>query len=298
MALWQGILIMIVRAMECSTAKNLQRYAQRPGQHRPYLNLLGVVMKICAGPMDALAYSIAPQMTLAPFCMALGLSFDFLAAERVHGDQVGTRHALGGLLVVAGTVICLSTGAVSSEEDRLPPTTAMLMTYALVVILVLSVPITVIRSFSAIGTPSDGVAHAVLGGTLGSSTLVAGKLLIAELRSPEATLLSICCCVAIVAIVVPAHLFVLNRAYGRVPLVFLSPCQGALGLLVNIATGYFLYSEAPVLPYAFCFGVFCLIGAVAVLIPRQRKTCQADEAVAHAMVQSYSKLGKEVSNTV
>ena len=46
------------------------------------------------------------------------------------------------------------------------------------------------------------------------------------------------------AFVAPAHLYVLNRSYGRHSLVVMSPSLGAGALLSNVLTGYLLYGEA------------------------------------------------------
>jgi len=295
MALWQGIALMVIRAIESSLGKNLQRYAKRPGRYNPTLNILGVLLKVLAGPMDAIAYNIAPQSTLAPFGMFLGLLLDFGVAKRVHGDAVDRRDIAAAVLIVAGTVLCLANGAVKNDGPSSVPTLGMLGTYAVCISAVVAMPFFAVVKLrhSSVGQ-ADALAHAALGGILGSMTLVAGKLLIPALTAHDETWLTIALKVAVVGLVVPLHLYVLNRGFGRHSLVFLSPAQGALGLLANVTTGFCLYSEVPVAPMWFGLGVALLLAGVLVLCMKKAHTKSADGASAAAVsvefVQAYGQL--------
>lgn len=282
---------MFARAAESSLGKNLQRYANRQGRSLPMLNLLGVALKVLCGPMDTLAYSIGPQTTLAPLGMSLGLLFDFFTAPFVHGDAVPARNIVAAILVVAGTAVCLLNGATGEGGPGVSPSLEMLAKYAALVTAVCALPLAVILSMRKRICQVDAIAHAALGGILGSMTLVAGKVLIATLRAPNSTLSAIAGYGLVVAAVVPAHLYVLNRSFGRYSLVLLSPASGALGLLANVTTGFVLYCEVPVSAPRFLAGIALLCAGVLVLCTKQqlaKTSSKISEAVAQDIHDSYA----------
>merc|ERR1711974_3838 len=160
-----------------------------------------------------------------------------------------------------------------------------------VVSIVCSVPLCTVLAMRSRVCHLDAVAHAALGGILGSMTLVAGKLLVADLRAQDATFLSLFGYSLVCMMVVPAHLYVLNRSFGRYSLVILSPASGALGLLANITTGFSLYNEVPVSASRFLTGVALLCSGVLVLCTKQpARADKVSEAVARDLHDAYSNL--------
>merc|ERR1712232_1207772 len=85
-----------------------------------------------------------------------------------------------------------------------------------------------------VGGTCDALAQALLAGLLGSTTVVATKILSAALIASDATSLSIVVSVVPLATLAPLHIYVMNRGFGRHPLVFLSPVMGASGLLSKV----------------------------------------------------------------
>mmetsp|Transcript_68938 Transcript_68938/g.175202 ORF Transcript_68938/g.175202 Transcript_68938/m.175202 type:complete len:179 (-) Transcript_68938:58-594(-) len=136
-----------------------------------------------------------------------------------------------------------------------------------------AIPACAVVKLRNVAGQADALAHAALGGILGSMTLVAGKTLISRLQAPDFTVLSVIPYCIVAALVCPLHLFVLNRGFGRHSLVFLSPAQGALGLLANVTTGFCLYSEVPVSTLGFCLGVALLLMGVVVLCSKKQVKC-------------------------
>lgn len=288
MTLWQGVLLMVIRALESSVAKNIQRWAQRPEKPRPVVNILGVLLKVCTGPMDAIAYSLAPQLTLAPFGMTLGLVFDFVAARRLHGDAVTARDIFAGVLVVTGTAICLVNGAEDESGVRQPPSLDLLMRYTATVSMMTAMLLSaIVRLQDTRGSP-DALAHAALGALLGSMTLVAGKVLIAHIVQPSRSLVGTLCYGMAAVVTVPLHLYILNRGFGRHSLVFLSPVSGALQLICNVTTGLMLYCEVPMAPHWFSCGIVLLIGGVAMFCLKTKASTR--DVVFAGMMSPYARL--------
>eukprot|EP00411_Alexandrium_monilatum_P009247 CAMPEP_0175328300 /NCGR_PEP_ID=MMETSP0093-20121207/75480_1 /TAXON_ID=311494 /ORGANISM="Alexandrium monilatum, Strain CCMP3105" /LENGTH=248 /DNA_ID=CAMNT_0016625337 /DNA_START=52 /DNA_END=798 /DNA_ORIENTATION=- len=237
MALWHGVLLMVFRSAATSLAENLQRFAQRPERPQFVLNAVGVLLQVVSAPMDAIAYTVAPQSTLAP---------------------------------VSCAVSCMMHGAPSEDSSRSEPSTAAFASYVVCATLACSILAGMLVALREVRGSSDALVNAVLGGILGSMTVVAGKVVRAAFTAPSAGFLSIVSTCLPTTVLVLVHLFVLNRGYGRHPLVFMSPVGGAAGLIANVAAGRFLYSEVPVAPLRFvsavgllCVGVllFCLRGA-------------------------------------
>mmetsp|Transcript_41285 Transcript_41285/g.113854 ORF Transcript_41285/g.113854 Transcript_41285/m.113854 type:complete len:301 (-) Transcript_41285:184-1086(-) len=282
MSLWLGVLIVVLRDVQSSVGSNLQRYAQRPGRSQPALNILGVVLKAISGPLDAIAYSLAPQSMLAPVSMLWTLILDFVAAWRVHRETVSQRDIAAATLVASGTVVCLLHGARDDDGDSHATTSAVILAYVAIVMIMCAMLVGIMVAFDKVGGPVDALAHAALGGLLGSMSLVAGKGLVAA--SLTASIPSMACAGVSVALIVPTHLYVLNRGFGRHSLVFISPVGGAFGLLANVTTGFCLYSEVPVSPFRFGGGIALICGGVLALCmskPRKRVAINEDLAAAH-----------------
>mmetsp|Transcript_66918 Transcript_66918/g.199087 ORF Transcript_66918/g.199087 Transcript_66918/m.199087 type:complete len:281 (-) Transcript_66918:79-921(-) len=269
MALWHGVLLMVFRSAATSLAENLQRFAQRPERPQFVLNAVGVLLQVVSAPMDAIAYTVAPQSTLAPVSM-VGLLFNLLAAQRAHGDSLARRDIAATALIIVGAVSCMMHGAPSEDSSRSEPSTAAFASYVVCATLACSILAGMLVALREVRGSSDALVNAVLGGILGSMTVVAGKVVRAAFTAPSAGFLSIVSTCLPTTVLVLVHLFVLNRGYGRHPLVFMSPVGGAAGLIANVAAGRFLYSEVPVAPLRFvsavgllCVGVllFCLRGA-------------------------------------
>ncbi|CAE8727079.1 unnamed protein product [Polarella glacialis] len=243
MALWHGVLLMVLRAGLNCAGENLQRYAQRADAAR-LLNLLGISVSVVSAPMDAIAYSIAPQSVLAPVGM-IGMLFNLVTAQKVHGDALSARDIAATLLVAAGAVACVVGGSPSEGESSTGPSADMFVAYTGFVTLFCAVLSAVLVALRESSGSVDALAQAVLGGVLGSTTVVASKVIGVALTAADATALSVVSSCLPIAMLAPTHMYVLNRGYGRHPLVFISPVGGAAALLSNVATGYFLYSEVP-----------------------------------------------------
>mmetsp|Transcript_35632 Transcript_35632/g.81678 ORF Transcript_35632/g.81678 Transcript_35632/m.81678 type:complete len:280 (-) Transcript_35632:17-856(-) len=260
MALWHGILLMVVRSGLSSVAENLQRYAQHGEKTMVLLNLAGILLQVASAPMEAIAFSVAPQSMLAPVSM-VGLLFNLVAAQRVHGDSLSQRDVSATALVVAGTVICLLTGAASDDGFGVPDDSTM-RAYCWVLGAICSFLASALFALQEAGGWPDALANAVLGGIVGSTTVVASKVISAAVSAPEATMLSMAVSFIPIIVIAPTHLFILNRGFGRHSLVFMSPVGGAAGLLSNVATGFCLYSEVPEKPALFAAGVLLLCAGV------------------------------------
>mmetsp|Transcript_61052 Transcript_61052/g.145462 ORF Transcript_61052/g.145462 Transcript_61052/m.145462 type:complete len:281 (+) Transcript_61052:101-943(+) len=260
MALWHGVLLMVLRGGCSSVAENLQRYAQRGGKTVILLNMAGVLLQVVSAPMDAVAYSVAPQSMLAPVGM-VGLLFNLVAAQRVHGDALSRRDIGATALVVAGTVTCLLTGA-ASDDGAAAPDTSTMTAYGMILAGIIACLASILFALREVGGWPDALTNAVLGGLIGSTTVVASKVISAALSAPEANAISIVLSFVPIAIAAPTHLYVLNRGFGRHSLVFMSPVGGAAGLLANVATGFTLYGEVPEYPAQFGAGVALLCAGV------------------------------------
>lgn len=256
MALWHGVLLMVLRAAASTAAENLQRYAQRPQNPRRMLNLFGVLLQVASAPMDAIAYSVAPQSVLAPIG-TVGMLFNLVAAQKVHGDALSRRDIAATTLVVVGASMCTLSGS-PSDGTGSTPTAAKFEVYVVFVAAFCAALASVLVALRRTCSPRDGFANALLGGVLGSTTVVASKVISSAFLAADATMLSRICALVPIVLLAPTHLYVMNRCCGRYPLVFVSPVCGTAGLLGNVATGAFLYSERPVAPYFFSFGVMLL----------------------------------------
>ena len=120
MALWHGLLLMLLRACTTSCAENLQRFAQRPEAPRPYLNALGVTLGVLGAPLDAVAYTVAPQSVLAPVGM-VGMLFSLLAAQRLHGDELTLKDLASACAVLVGAACCLHSGSSETSQPSVAP---------------------------------------------------------------------------------------------------------------------------------------------------------------------------------
>eukprot|EP00411_Alexandrium_monilatum_P005365 CAMPEP_0175283774 /NCGR_PEP_ID=MMETSP0093-20121207/52322_1 /TAXON_ID=311494 /ORGANISM="Alexandrium monilatum, Strain CCMP3105" /LENGTH=281 /DNA_ID=CAMNT_0016579021 /DNA_START=52 /DNA_END=898 /DNA_ORIENTATION=- len=270
MALWHGVLLMVFRSAATSLAENLQRFAQRPERPQFVLNAVGVLLQVVSAPMDAIAYTVAPQSTLAPVSM-VGLLFNLLAAQRAHGDSLARRDiAATALIIVGGCSLVHDAWRAQRGQQPLGALHGCVRELRGLATLACSILAGMLVALREVRGSSDALVNAVLGGILGSMTVVAGKVVRAAFTAPSAGFLSIVSTCLPTTVLVLVHLFVLNRGYGRHPLVFMSPVGGAAGLIANVAAGRFLYSEVPVAPLRFvsavgllCVGVllFCLRGA-------------------------------------
>jgi len=260
MALWQGMLLIGVRVFLVTAAENLQRYAQRCVPPRRTLNVMGVLIGVCSAPLELIAYSVAPQSMLAPFGM-LSLVLN-MGVAHLHGDVLRPRDAFATVLVIAGSLICLLHGAASNEGPASLPPMAALLLYAVCVSVCCGVLGCLLAARRSVQGRKHAIMSAMLGGILGSSVLVASKVLAASLTSHEATLASVALACVPLLLLVPLHLFILNRGFGQHPLVFMSPVIGTVGMLANVTTGCLLYNEIPVAPtfWRRCYGtlLWCL----------------------------------------
>lgn len=288
MALWHGLVLMILRAVTTSCAENLQRFAQRPEHPRRWLNAFGVALGVLGAPLDAVAYTVAPQSVLAPVGM-VGMLFSLMAAQHVHGDDLTLRDIFGALAVLLGAGFCLHSG---SSETR-APSWEMYAVYAGCVLLVCSTLALslLIREKVKDGkldkwikgrweglflSPStDVMASALLGGSLASSSVVCSKTLMATLAESGASATdfsNLFQAAMPLALVAPAHLYVLNRSYGRHSLVIMSPSMGASSLLCNVLTGYLLYGEVPMAAIEFSVGIALICMGILSLMTLRSKS--------------------------
>eukprot|EP00419_Tripos_fusus_P063416 CAMPEP_0172929494 /NCGR_PEP_ID=MMETSP1075-20121228/218512_1 /TAXON_ID=2916 /ORGANISM="Ceratium fusus, Strain PA161109" /LENGTH=353 /DNA_ID=CAMNT_0013790789 /DNA_START=69 /DNA_END=1127 /DNA_ORIENTATION=+ len=185
MTLLQGMFLVTLRAFAKTAAENLQRYAQNLDPPRRSLNLLGVLLGVCTAPLDMVAYSVAAQSVLAPFGM-LSLLLNFAVAH-VHGDKFRRTDVLATLLVIAGSLICLPYGAPSSKGPVAMPSMRALEVYAACLFTCTVVLGSILAALNKVGGRADAFMHCLLGGILGSSTLVASKLMFAALVSEDRT---------------------------------------------------------------------------------------------------------------
>jgi hypothetical protein len=123
----------------------------------------------------------------------------------------------------------------------------------------------ILRCLNKVGGRPDAFMHCLLGGILGSSTLVASKLMFAALVSEDRTIVRVALSAVPLITLAPFHLKVINRGFGRHPLMFMSPGLSTCGMLSNVATGCLLYNEVPVEPLYFAGGVAALCYGVASL---------------------------------
>lgn len=269
MALWHGLLLMLLRAMAQSAAENIQRWAQRPEKPSTLANALGVALGVASAPMDAIAYSLAPQSVLAPVGM-IGMLFSLLAAQKVHGDPLLPRDVGGAITVLAGAGVCLVYGA--DSQDVALPTSEQLIAYGVFLSLSCASLFGVLFHQREAGGRLDSLANALLGGILGASTIVASKMLTSALLAGSWPVLP----GLAIAMLAPTHLYVLNRGYGRHSLVFMSPAMGGCTLLSNVATGYFLFSEVPVGLAEFGAGVSCIcLGVLSLCVGKGSKVASS-----------------------
>ncbi|CAK9035019.1 unnamed protein product [Durusdinium trenchii] len=266
MALWHGLLLMILRAVTTSCAENLQRFAQRKENPKRWLNAFGVALGVLGAPLDAVAYTVAPQSLLAPVGM-VGMLFSLLAAQHVHGDDLTLRDVLSALAVLFGAGCCIHSG--SSETQT--PSWEMYAVYASCVLFVctfLGLSLFLRESTQA----ADVLASALLGGSLASSSVVCSKTLMATLTDAGAALSQMLQAALPLGLVAPAHLYVLNRSYGRHSLVIMSPSMGASALLCNVLTGYLLYGEVPLAAIEFSIGISLIcLGILSLMAFRSKK---------------------------
>lgn len=268
MALWIGVLLMVFRAVAVSVAENMQRYAQRPEKANRLMNVLGVLLQVISAPVDAIAYSIAPQSMLAPVGM-LGMLFNMMAAARVHGDPLSSGQVASTACVAAGTLICLASGDRGDDTPGSIDLSAEQLMFYAAVVGPLCVALRLVPRLDLKGTrfPSGALAAAALCGVLGSSTVVASKILGATVKS-GASLFYIVLSALPIAALAPFHLFIMNQSIGMYSLVFMSPASGSSGLVANVSTGFFLYGEVPQNPALFACGVALVAGGVASLCAR------------------------------
>lgn len=222
-----------------------------------------------SAPVDAVAYALAPQSVLAPVGM-LGIVFNLVAAQRVHGDQSSRRDAVATVLIIGGAVVCMLHGADSGNSPGVTPSMSAFLAYTVCIIATGSSLGGLLFALRRKGGAIDALANAVLAGILGSVTVVATKVISATLRASKATLVSMALACVPLVLIAPVHLFVQNRGLGRYPLVFMSPVGGSASLLANVATGCFLYSEVPTAPQRFCLGVLVLCFGVLQLCAWER----------------------------
>ncbi|CAE6964618.1 unnamed protein product [Symbiodinium sp. CCMP2592] len=117
----------------------------------------------------------------------------------------------------------------------------------------------------------DALASALLGGSLGSSSVVASKTFTAALVTSPRSPFTLFCAALPLALVAPLHLYVLNRSYGRHSLVIMSPSMGASALLFNVLTGYLLFGEVPVGFWEFSLGISLILSGVLSLMSWKSK---------------------------
>ncbi|CAE7033903.1 unnamed protein product [Symbiodinium natans] len=163
-------------------ARNLQRLAQRPERQNRPLNILGVSLGVLSAPLDAVAYSVAPQSVLAPVGM-VGMLFSLLAANRVHGDDLTPKDVLSALAVVLGAALCLDGGA-DSGSARTAPSWEMYAAYIGTAVAMCSLLAGALFACRETAGRLDALCSAMLGGSLGSASVVASKTLTAALEVP------------------------------------------------------------------------------------------------------------------
>eukprot|EP00419_Tripos_fusus_P027381 CAMPEP_0172726448 /NCGR_PEP_ID=MMETSP1074-20121228/90709_1 /TAXON_ID=2916 /ORGANISM="Ceratium fusus, Strain PA161109" /LENGTH=295 /DNA_ID=CAMNT_0013553463 /DNA_START=61 /DNA_END=948 /DNA_ORIENTATION=+ len=256
MTLLQGMCLVTLRALAVTVAENLQRYAQRHDPPLHALNIMGVLLGLCTSPLDMVAYSVAPQSVLAPFGM-LSLILNFCVAH-VHGDVFRQSDVFATLLVIAGSLTCVQSGAHGSDGPVLMPPAQTLLAYSVCIGIIAAILGSILAALRKVGGRADAFTNCLLGGVLGSSTLVAGKLIFASLVSEERTFFSVALAIIPLLTVAPVHIFVINRGYGRHPLVFMSPTLATCTMFCNVATGCLLYHEIPSQPVYFAIGVIAL----------------------------------------
>lgn len=233
-------------------------------------------------PLDMAAYSVAPQSVLAPLG-ALGLILNLVVAPRLHGEALARHDVSATALVILGTLLCLVGGASSTPAEgtasmKEGPGVQALQIYATCVTVGVAAlgallvalrngPSNLEKSESALR--ADAVASASLAGLLGSSTVVASKVITFTLASSDVTIGRLLRSLAPITIAAPTHLYVLNSALGHHSLVFLAPVSGAAALLCNVITGFLLYGETPVAPVPFVAGLLLLISGALLLCTRQ-----------------------------
>lgn len=75
-----------------------------------------MILGILGAPLDAVAYTVAPQSVLAPVGM-VGMLFSLLAAQRLHGDDLTLKDLASAVAVLFGAACCLHSG---SSETATP----------------------------------------------------------------------------------------------------------------------------------------------------------------------------------
>lgn len=232
-----GVLLIVFRSAAVSCAENMQKYAQRNECPNKVMNTLGVLLQVVTAPVDAIAYSIAPQSVLAPVGM-LGLLFNLMAASRLHGEVLSSLQVLATMCIAAGTIICVMNGA-SASADNVELSVYQYSAYATVVAPLCVALLCVPRLNLKVQFPAAALASASACGLLGSSTVVASKIIGSQIQSPGRTVFSVIASAVPVAVLAPFHVFVMNRCFGLYSLLIMSPVSGSAGLIANVATGFF-----------------------------------------------------------
>lgn len=266
MAVIVGLFCSAVSLLVGFTAINIQRHAQRRKNPCQVLNLCGVLLNLVVGPIDMTAYSLAPQSLLAPFGM-LGLVLNLVAGPKLHEETVSRSDTLATLLIVLGSVICLTYGehgAHDSEGSAIaggaaPSDSAMFHYVSIVGAISVALGVLLARLRQA-GGHADAVANAVLAGVLGSTTVVAGKGIGEAVAS--GSWFRIVGSLLPLLVLAPLHLYVLNRGMGRHSTVVFVPLNAAAGLLANIFSGFLLYGESPDSAVHFGAGAALMVGGV------------------------------------
>eukprot|EP00419_Tripos_fusus_P029959 CAMPEP_0172726894 /NCGR_PEP_ID=MMETSP1074-20121228/91370_1 /TAXON_ID=2916 /ORGANISM="Ceratium fusus, Strain PA161109" /LENGTH=291 /DNA_ID=CAMNT_0013553995 /DNA_START=9 /DNA_END=884 /DNA_ORIENTATION=+ len=256
MTLLQGMCLVTFRQLVVTASENLQRYAQRRVPPRRVLNILGVLLGVVTTPLDMIAYSVAPQSVLAPFGM-LQLLLNFGVAH-FHGDVFRKSDVLATAVVIAGSFICLWSGAPSKKHPFQLPQMETLQIYSVCVLTCCAFLGCLLAAMRKVGGRTDAVLHCLLGGTLGSTVLVSSKVLAASWIAEDRTFASVALACVPPLTLGAVHLSIINRGFGRHPLTFMSPGLSVVGLLANVTTGCLLYSEVPVEPLYFAVGVTVL----------------------------------------
>lgn len=256
MGLLEGVLIFALSASGQTFAQHVQKIAQRPARRRPLLNLLGVLVQVLCGPLDLAAYSFAPQSLLAPFGV-FGLLVNLVISPRLHGEKLGWNDLVATALIAAGTVGCLVSGPDGDVAKLAVPDGAARVYVAVIVSVCAGLAGLVLSLERRGGGGLAASAHASLAGVLGSSTVVAGKVL---LGATEASPMSVLPRLPVLLAVVVLHLLVMNRGVGRHSMVVMAPVNAAAGLLATVATGFGLYGEVPSSPHGFCAAMALICG--------------------------------------
>jgi hypothetical protein len=288
-----GVLLSTLASCMNATGLNLQRLAGTigpGGRCAPgLLNALGIALSTGCGLVDMASYGFAPQSMLAPLG-AVTLVVNLLLAPVMHGETLRAADAVYTCVIVAGIVLCISSGSSegggdsssSSSSSSSSATPSIESVADLYVLAAARRSLSVLAAAAAIllgvtyhiyaaeaagrgALLSTGFGYPIIAGMFGGATVLSAKILttVLELGSGPAVVAPI---IALVASCAGLQIVVNNRGLAKHSPLVLVPIYSSTFVLSNAIGGGVFWKEFDGFSaqqwQGYGAGVACVVGGV------------------------------------